>query len=134
MEEFDKPTTGIGGRIATLRERRGLDQAEFAAISGKSLRTIQGWERDKVIPPRREVAKLGRTFGVDSGWLWTGEGTPPPWAGADVDQDFRELLSFFRRAVETNDDGGFDALLTRLHANDPHPPAVPDEDQGPGRD
>ena len=134
METDDQPAAGVGGRIAMLRERRGLDQIEFAAAAGKKPRTIQSWEGDKVTPPRREVARLGRIFGVDAGWIWTGEGTPPSWAGADPQQDLRELLGFFRQAVESNDDDGFAALLKRLQANDPHLPEGPDEDRCPELD
>lgn len=129
MNEDDPPAPGLANRLVTLRERRGFDQSEFAGMAGKSLRTIQGWESGKVTPPRREVARLGRIFGVDSGWLWTGEGTPPPWAGASPQHDIRELLGSFRESIGTADVDEFDVLVKQLLSTDLHPPG--ERDEGP---
>lgn len=117
----DEPAPGIGSRIATLREVRGFDQKEFSAVTGKSVRTIQAWESERATPPRREVAKLGRLLGVDSGWIWTAIGTPPAWAGADERQDARELLGLFLRTVESPSEEAVAQLKRLLPSGQPRP-------------
>ena len=40
----------IGRRLKSLREQRGLTQAEFAKLTGKAIETISNIERGKTIP------------------------------------------------------------------------------------
>lgn len=53
----------VGRRLKSLREARGLAQAQLATISGKSIETISTFERGKVVtslPTLEQIARILR--------------------------------------------------------------------------
>lgn len=65
----------IGQRLKMARESLGFDQASFAKALGQASRdTISRWERELNYPPSDVVSLMHEKFGIDAGWLITGEG------------------------------------------------------------
>lgn len=86
--------TGIGAR---LRGARGqMTQAEFAGRLGVHRKTVERWESGERIPDGESLLGLKREFGVDPGWLLTGEGDRP--SASTLTPDEAELLALFRAA------------------------------------
>jgi DNA-binding XRE family transcriptional regulator len=69
----------LGGRIAALRARRGLSQAELGRLSGYKQQSIDSIEKDEVRRPAR-LREIARALGVSEGHLLgeEGEDAPPP--------------------------------------------------------
>lgn len=60
-----KPTnTGFGQRLRELREKKGLSQLEFAAISGIHVQSIAKMERSERDPQWSSVLILAKALGV----------------------------------------------------------------------
>ena len=87
-------TTGIGDRLRGVRGQ--LTQAEFSARLGVHRKTVERWESGERIPDGESLLSLKREFGIDPGWLLTGEGDRP--STATLSPDERELLALFRAA------------------------------------
>jgi len=67
----------VGQRIRQLRESLGLSQAEFAKLLGKSLRTVQRWERGEVQRiPSTVLEHISKVTGASLEWLKEGIGEP----------------------------------------------------------
>jgi transcriptional regulator with XRE-family HTH domain len=54
----------IGNRIRRARERKGMTQAQLAALVGVGMRSIGNWERGETAPQNR-LAKLEEVLEVD---------------------------------------------------------------------
>jgi transcriptional regulator with XRE-family HTH domain len=68
----------LGERIRTLREARGLTQAELAAAVGrKSKSTVSHWESGEVPPPSRVLPLLAVALSVTVGQLYGEEQAAP---------------------------------------------------------
>ncbi len=87
-------TTGIGDRLRGVRGQ--LTQAEFSARLGVHRKTVERWESGERIPDGESLLSLKREFGIDPGWLLTGEGDRPSTATLSPDES--ELLALFRAA------------------------------------
>jgi len=83
---------GWGARLKLIRERAGLEQAEFGALFGKSQQTVSTWENEGVKQPNpRWYQELARLIeGVDIHWAMTGEGGEPESASRSGDNPFIE--------------------------------------------
>lgn len=64
-------SVGIGENIRTLREWKGLSQAELAATLGYSNRSVSDWETGKTKPRFGAVRELAEFFGVSTSFLWS---------------------------------------------------------------
>ncbi len=62
----------IGARIRTLREQRGLTQAELAGLSRKSVETISNIERGKTIPSVLTLSDIANRLDVPIKQLFDG--------------------------------------------------------------
>lgn len=58
------PGFGLGRRIRDARERRGLTQADVAAVLGKTPTAVSYWESGQRSPGLDDVAQLARLLGV----------------------------------------------------------------------
>lgn len=61
---WQTPRTMDGKRIARLREARGWNQRQLAAMVGVGKRTVQNWEADATVP-RSSLGKLYEVFGIE---------------------------------------------------------------------
>ena len=59
----------IGERIHTLREQRGMSQAEFARRLGVTRATISAWEQGVNLPTAGYLADMARLLRVSSDYL-----------------------------------------------------------------
>jgi transcriptional regulator with XRE-family HTH domain len=66
----------LAERIRWLRTQLGLSQKEFAQLIGKSLRTVQRWERGEVKIPKSVLQHIANVTGASLEWLETGKGPP----------------------------------------------------------
>lgn len=57
-----------------LRNVFGLDQKQFGEKIGLSQPTVSGYEKGTAPVPKRTIRIIEQTFGVNRGWLATGEG------------------------------------------------------------
>lgn len=62
----------LGERIADLRRREGLSQAELADILGVSPSTVGMYEQSRREPALNMLVKLAQTFRVTTDYLLTG--------------------------------------------------------------
>lgn len=53
-------------RLAELRERAKLTQAQLAVLIGVTTNTIQNWEKEDGLNQLEKYLKLGEIFGLDS--------------------------------------------------------------------
>ena len=63
----------IGGRIKSLRVKKGLSAQALGDIIGRSKSNISGYETGKYDPSASTVISLCKYFGVSADWLLTGE-------------------------------------------------------------
>lgn len=65
--------TTFGKRLAVLRNKKGLSQAEFARVLGMGQSTIAMYETDKRLPDAATIKKLADYFNVTVDYLlgWT---------------------------------------------------------------
>lgn len=93
----------IKQRIREERERLGYSQADFAMISGKSLRSQTGWESGRSLPDA-EVLAIWADAGADIAYILTGHVTEP------IAEDESELLRRYRTAPQALRDGALRLL------------------------
>lgn len=94
----------IGQRLKMARESLGFDQASFAKELGQSSRdTISRWERGLSFPPSDVVSLVHEKFGINAGWLITGEGEMRPSGAAAGRVDDQGLAAEVARASEAID-------------------------------
>ena len=72
----------LGARIAALRRRAGLSQAELAARLRVSPSTMGMYEQGRREPPVETLVSLARELGVTTDFLLTGQVTAPAEADA----------------------------------------------------
>jgi transcriptional regulator with XRE-family HTH domain len=90
----------IGGRLATLREKFGLSQRDFAAKLGVSLRAYQNYERGEREIPAGLIRALYEVFRVQPIWLLLG-GDDPLRDRGEIDPILAEAIAWeFGAAVE----------------------------------
>lgn len=59
----------VGSKIKLWRTNRGINQKQMAALTGFSLRALQGWERGEVSPSLDAVVALALAMDVTADWL-----------------------------------------------------------------
>lgn len=59
----------VGSKIKLWRASRGINQKQMAALTGFSLRALQGWERGEVSPSLDAVVALALAMDVTADWL-----------------------------------------------------------------
>ncbi len=87
-------SSGIGVRLRTSLGQ--MTQAEFAERIGVHRKTVERWESGERIPDGESLLALKQEFGVEPGWLLTGDGEAP--GVSTLTPDERELLALFRAA------------------------------------
>lgn len=65
--------TKIGGRIAYLRVKNDLTQAQLSENTGLSKGNVSGLESHKYEPSARAIIKIVELFGVTTDWLLFGD-------------------------------------------------------------
>jgi transcriptional regulator with XRE-family HTH domain len=55
----------IGENIKKYRIERGLTQTDFANLIGKSIRMVQKYESDEVVPSIKKIENIATAIGVD---------------------------------------------------------------------
>lgn len=68
----------FGERLAWLRGRRGLTQAELAYVAGISENSVGAYERDESRPRRLAMRALSEALTVSYGLLAEGQDGPEP--------------------------------------------------------
>jgi transcriptional regulator with XRE-family HTH domain len=68
-----KNPESIHERLAFLRNRKGLAQAELARLLGITYQAIQSWERGDSAPKRARLEKVAHFFDVPLSYLISGE-------------------------------------------------------------
>lgn len=86
--------TGIGERLKEERERLGLSQPAFAALTEASKSSQASWEKETAYPNAKALDVWARV-GVDVAYVVTGK---PSASGEALTADERELLALFRAA------------------------------------
>lgn len=100
----------IDKQIKELRNYFGLTQAEFGRRIGRTLSTVQNWERGSNPPPKSALRSICEAFDVKEHWLHTGKGemfrdTRKQIGNLDSDsdgmttvmqEDINELISLLR--------------------------------------
>jgi len=79
QKQHGRPITdrdGLGKKITTLRQRRGMTQADLAAAIGVSQPAIASYESGKRDMPLSRLGEIAAALGVDVGVLVNG--SPPP--------------------------------------------------------
>jgi len=88
--------------------------AEFAGALGVNRKTVTRWEADKAFPDGASLLALREKFGVDPGWVLTGEGEAP--CDSTLSSDERELLALYRSAPLTGKMAAVGALQGAMGA------------------
>ena len=63
----------IGENIRKIRKEKGLTQKELGELLGRTQRTVQGWERGEVKPPKTVLEKLSEVLNINVRCLIEGE-------------------------------------------------------------
>lgn len=90
-------TLEICRRIKLARIRSGMEQRDFAAELGVTVRTVANYEKTRV--PWKRLGRIAEILNVDRDWLIDGEEAPPRTA-AEVNQRLVEVLAEVRRALD----------------------------------
>ncbi len=59
----------VGSKIKLWRTSHGINQKQMAALTGFSLRALQGWERGETSPSLDAVVALALAMDVTADWL-----------------------------------------------------------------
>ena len=59
----------VGSKIKLWRTNRGINQKQMAALTGFSLRALQGWERGETSHSLDAVVALALAMDVTADWL-----------------------------------------------------------------
>ena len=59
----------VGSKIKLWRTNHGINQKQMAALTGFSLRALQGWERGETSPSLDAVVALALAMDVTADWL-----------------------------------------------------------------
>lgn len=59
----------VGSKIKLWRASRGINQKQMAALTGFSLRALQGWERGETSPSLDAIVALAMAMDVTADWL-----------------------------------------------------------------
>lgn len=59
----------IGQAIKKLRVERGMSQEQLADSIGMSVNAVSTWENGKNIPPKSNIEKLCRAFGIPVSYM-----------------------------------------------------------------
>lgn len=106
--------TGLGKRLAFVREARKFTQGELAKRLGRSRATVNQYESGMIEPPLKMLIKLAEALGVDPGLLAFG-GSPQRSAtggrlqitGSDTeDGEFVELSSGLSSRLRIDPESG----------------------------
>ena len=94
----------LGSRIASLRQRKGMTQAELAAELAVTPAALGAYEQGRRAPSAEMLVTLSRTLGVSVDYLLTGR-------PADVTELPAAAESVIRSCVQA---GGRRALVVQL--------------------
>ena len=59
----------VGSKIKLWRTNHGINQKQMAALTGFSLRALQGWERGETSPSLDAIVALALAMDVTADWL-----------------------------------------------------------------
>ena len=90
----------IGYRIATLRIKRGLSQAEMGQLLGVCASTVGMYEQGRRNPPLDLIVRMSQEFNVSTDYLLTGkmsnsEACKNLYATETTAEDFLHALKVF---------------------------------------
>lgn len=86
-----------GDRLAQVREKRGLTQAELAESLGLGTQQIYRYENGKTEPDGEIVAKIAKELNVSTDYLLGITDNPTPYIDADLTIAERKALNAWRR-------------------------------------
>lgn len=78
MAMITRAATTPHERMTRARLFAGLDQAEMAALIGRSRNTVSAWERGANEPPLSAVAQWARITGRSLDWIAFGDAEEAP--------------------------------------------------------
>lgn len=84
----------INQRILEVREKRGLNQENFAARLGVTKSAISGYETGRRNPTQQIIKAICREFHVDEKWLCTGNGIAPQEQESNDPSDLIEMIIY----------------------------------------
>ena len=103
----------MNARIAQLRKKEGMTQKKFAEKIGVSENYVWMMEKGDRVPSDRTISDVYREFGVNEGWLRTGEGEMYiPKTRND------QLVDFFREILGADDNDFLRSFCTALASMD----------------
>lgn len=103
----------MNARIAQLRKKEGMTQKKFAEKIGVSENYVWMMEKGDRVPSDRTISDVCREFGVNEGWLRTGEGEMYiPKTRND------QLVDFFREILGADDNDFLRSFCTALASMD----------------
>ena len=122
---------GIVRRIKEARRTSGMTQADFGLAVGvgqaapgageddaersrrrSAERTVQAWENRNVVPRRETLVQIARLNGHSLAYLLTGEDTPDPDPGKDLESRLRSV------------EGRLDTAITERREEDARPMTI----------
>ena len=122
---------GIVRRIKEARRTSGMTQADFGLAVGvgqaapgageedaersrrrSAERTVQAWENRNVVPRRETLVQIARLNGHSLAYLLTGEDTPDPDPGKDLESRLRSV------------EGRLDTAITERRGEDARPMTI----------
>jgi transcriptional regulator with XRE-family HTH domain len=86
-------------RFASIREKMGVKQAEFAEVIGVSRPTVAGLEKGHSNITERNIKAVCQAYNISEEWLKTGQGSmfnPPSGQSELKNEEERELIRMFR--------------------------------------
>ena len=103
----------MNNRFLEVRKHSGLTQEKFAEKLGLTRNYIGLIERGDRVPSDRTISDICREFGVNEGWLRTGEGEMYiPKSRSD------QLVDFFGEILDADDNDFLRSFCTALASMD----------------
>jgi transcriptional regulator with XRE-family HTH domain len=90
----------LAARFASIREKEGIKQAEFAEKIGISRPQVAGLENGHARISERNIKAVCKAYNINENWLRTGEGAmydTPSSPLEPLNDDEKRLVSMFRR-------------------------------------
>ena len=93
MEDTTQFLKALGKRIAFLRKQKGMNQEEFADISGKMINTISNIERGLSDPKVTTLLSLAKALNAPISTLFDESAPTPP---KDMSDELKAILELIK--------------------------------------
>lgn len=93
MEETAQLLKILGKRIAKLRKQQGMNQEEFAEVSGKMINTISNIERGLSDPKVTTLLSLAKALNAPISTLFDESAPTPP---EDISHELKTILTLIK--------------------------------------